>query len=85
MYNHKDTFEYMLNSYILIHLLFTRTIQAKDFGIPEAIIGGEVAEVGTQPYLVAIGTSALNSITPSGVVCGGTLIESNVVLSAARE
>ena len=80
MYNHEDTFEYLL-----MHLLFTRTIQATDFGSPEAIIGGEVAEMDAQPYLVAIGTSALNSITPSGVVCSGTLIKSNVVLSAARE
>ena len=70
---------------MLIISLFTRTIQAKDFGIPEAIIGGEVVEIDAQPYLVAIGTSALNSITPSGVVCGGTLIRSNVVLSSARE
>lgn len=60
-------------------------LQEGDFGVHNGIVRGAKATNSSLPYIVSIGLNYLENKTQVGHVCAGTLIQTNVILSSARE
>lgn len=59
--------------------------EGEELGLPAGIVGGNEAEPDSLPFLVTFGLSSLESVSPNGHTCTGTLIQPNVVLTSARK